>query len=135
MAHTNHAVPLLHAFQLLSWRERACAALVCREWHQILQQSPSLWTVLNLRGCQDPEPALRHLESSKMGMEALRVVDLEFAVGIEDRHLQLLSRAPLEEVNLNSCQRYSAEALSFCMAVTGQSPKVSGSTTHGQHAG
>ena len=104
VAHTNHAVPLLHAFQLLSWRERACAALVCREWHQI-QQSPSLWTTLNLRGCQDPEPALRHLESSKTGMESLRVVDLEFAVGIEDRHLLLLACAPLEEVNLNSCQK------------------------------
>ena len=101
---TNNAIPLLHAFQLLSWKERACAALVCKEWHTI-QQSPSLWKTLNLRGCQDPEPALRHLESSKAGMEALRVVDLEFAVGIEDRHLQLLARAPLEEVNLNSCQR------------------------------
>lgn len=79
--------------------------ILLQEWRQLLQ-SPCLWARLNLRGCQNPEPALRHLEGSESALASLRAVDLEFAVGMQDRHLVLLQRcAQLEDVNLNSCQQ------------------------------
>ncbi|EIE22613.1 RNI-like protein [Coccomyxa subellipsoidea C-169] len=90
-------------------------------WHQILQH-PSLWNSLDLRGSQNPEPALQHISDSHVAAEALRNVVLEFAVGIEDRHLQQLERYNLEEINLNGCQKVTdrgvAELVRACPSLT-----------------
>ena len=77
---------------------------VDQEWHRVLQD-PSLWSTFDLSGCQKPEPALQLLHGSSVAAEALQKIVLEFAVGIEDRHLRELHRYSLEELNLNGCQK------------------------------
>ena len=78
-----------------------------QEWHRILQH-PSLWVTLNLSNWQNPEPVFEVLKSIPAAREALRKINLEFTVGIEDRHLDILSQYPITAANLNGCQKYVA---------------------------
>ena len=67
-------------------------------------QHPSLWTEVDLSNWQDPGPVFKVLKGAESAREALRKVNLEFTVGIDDGHLETLSHSPLTAVNLNGCQ-------------------------------
>ncbi|CAK0782811.1 hypothetical protein CVIRNUC_006006 [Coccomyxa viridis] len=68
-------------------------------------QHPSLWTELDLSNWQNPAPAFEVLKGTEGAREALRTVNLEFTVGIDDGNLETLSHYPLVTVNLNGCQK------------------------------
>ena len=71
-------------------------------------QHPSLWTELDLSNWQNPAPAFEVLKGTEGAREALRKVNLEFTVGIDDGNLETLSHFPLVTVNLNGCQKCAA---------------------------
>ena len=71
-------------------------------------QHPSLWTELDLSNWQNPAPVFEVLKGTERAREALRRVNLEFTVGIDDGHLETLSHFPLVAVNLNGCQKCAA---------------------------
>ena len=76
-----------------------------QEWHRILQH-PALWVELDLSNWQTGvEPVLEVLKKVPAAKEALKKVNLEFTVGIEDTHLDILSQYPLTTANLNGCQK------------------------------
>ena len=106
----DHTLPLLWVFQHMGLKERLRTALVCKEWRRILHH-PSLWTELYLSNWQNPQPVFDVLNSIPAAQEALTRVNLEFAVGIEDRHLDMLSQYPLTAVNLNGCQKYVSHTI------------------------
>ncbi len=78
-----------------------------QEWHRILEH-PSLWVELDLSNWQTGvEPVFEALRRTAAAKEALKKVNLEFTVGIEDKHLDILSHYPLTAANLNGCQKYA----------------------------
>ena len=83
---------------------RMKGSVLIQEWHRMLQH-PSLWTELNLSNWQNPAPVFEVVKRTEGAMEALRKVNLEFTVGIDDGHLETLSQFPLTAVNLNGCQK------------------------------
>ena len=82
-----------------------CECWHLQEWHRILQH-PSLWVELDLSNWQTGvDSAIKALQNTPTAKEALKKINLEFTVGIEDRHLDVLSQYPLSEANLNGCQK------------------------------
>lgn len=76
-----------------------------QEWHRILQH-PSLWVTLDVSNWQNPQPVFEVLKRTPAAKEVLRKINMEFTVGIEDRHLDMLSQYPITAANLNGCQKY-----------------------------
>lgn len=78
-------------------------------------RDPALWRSLDLAGRQDAgdclDRCLPHLVPKLRG-GVLRAINLEFSVGVEDRHPAVLAAdkgaclAALTSLNLNACQRY-----------------------------
>jgi len=64
-----------------------------------------LWNSLDLSGRQDGVPLLLKVPHSPQLRRHLRSVNLEFAAGVEDCHLELLAAFQLTTLNLNGCQK------------------------------
>jgi hypothetical protein len=70
-----------------------------------MMQHPSLWRSLDLSGCQHAATALVKVPLIPQFEEHLTDVNLEFAVGVTDEHVRMLSRFDLRNINLNACQK------------------------------
>ena len=90
-----------------------------QEWHRILHH-PSLWVTLDVSNWQNPQPVFEVLKRTPAAKEALRNINMEFTVGIKDRHLDMLSQYPITAANLNGCQKYVTKLLKVLQPLPAQ---------------
>mmetsp|Transcript_26481 Transcript_26481/g.50012 ORF Transcript_26481/g.50012 Transcript_26481/m.50012 type:complete len:343 (-) Transcript_26481:492-1520(-) len=95
---------LLLVFNLLDKAtDLPICALVCKEWHRACSHR-SLWHSLQLQGASHAGRCLACLQCQPR-IHVLKEVNLEFAQGIEDKHVVMLSGLQLQKLNLNACQK------------------------------
>lgn len=107
----------------------ACALLAVSPWcYRVLVANPKLWEVLDLREMKNPGDRLISA-LSLVRYRHLKVLNLEFAQDIEDRHfihlkeMSGISLEDLEFLNLNACQKISDKGIE---AVTSLCPNLRG---------